>query len=412
MSVLDTEADAETSLFDALRELSLDCDESAPIYVTQSDIHHWTSTRKDLTVSEPKRQTGAFPYHLQLITTPRDAQARVFFEKVADLRARGESTSSLAVPQHNPVRRPPYANAHSASRDVVSLFQLTDDGSLDHVGLYVESLVTIQWIRSGPSAQRSHLSPLTKDKLDSEEARETPDIVDSGYGTKRAEACRLGCDVQDNPTVSTLKPPPGKTALPDKHVGGGRTKESDPDNRKVAKHGIRKAGASGGGCDRQKAPAPPGVNSSPLECLLCPKTWTYRTPMSQHYRRVHKETLSRPFYCPACPEQDYLVDGWNEWVLHIASRHGSHNAPQTRPMTQSRKDLLACLLCHKEFVSLGGLSKHTARYHASHFEEPKLCPACCGSKDEAPVISSLSEWCSHVELSHGGAECAPSVGRH
>lgn len=268
------------------------------------------------------------------------------------MRARGESTSNLAEPQQNPGRQSRYANAYSAAKDIASLFKLTDNVSLDHIGSYIEKLVAIQGIITEPSYKFSKLCPLTEDELGSRETLNPGDNEETGCESKKTEARGVKSNLQENPTA-------------------------------------------------------PAIRTPTPECLLCQKPWTYGTPLSQHYRRVHQKTLSRPFSCPEC--QDHIVNGWNEWISNIASRHGRHNAPRPRSRTQSPQGPLTCLLCGNLFVTLGGLSKHTTKSHGKHFESPRPCPVCFNSEDKAPVVSSLSEWCRHVELSHGGTQCAPKV---
>lgn len=74
---------------------------------------------------------------------------------------------------------------------------------------------------------------------------------------------------------------------------------------------------------------------------------------------------------------------------------------------------LRCLLCdNTRIVSRSGLSLHTASCHSKYFEPPRPCPACplkeSADDEGTPMISSLSEWCSHVALAHGGPQGAPS----
>lgn len=83
MPVLDKDANAEAKLFEALRELCLDCDDRAPIYVTQADIDGWTSTRKDLAECRQRHDRKGHSRIIdslsQLLVTKRRQE---FFEKV------------------------------------------------------------------------------------------------------------------------------------------------------------------------------------------------------------------------------------------------------------------------------------------------------------------------------------------
>lgn len=419
MPILDDNAEAETELFEALRELSLDCDDRAPIYVTQNDINDWASTCQDLAEC---RQGNKGKDHSRIIDRLcqllLDKRRQEFFDKVSDLKARGESTNALAVPQQNPARRSPYANLHSASKDVASLFKLTDDGSMNQ---YIEKLVSVQRIRCGAFPQPWKISLLTGDT-----PKDAPaSVTNECEGTSIKEGIDA-CDVvQGGATIPTTDLPPTKHVRPSQHKqdmnssavsttdlppteyttkNPGKLTASD----RKAQRKTKNIELRGSEANSKESTTPPKVDPAPLECLLCPKLWTFGTPLSQHYRRVHADNFKRPFSCPACSEDGSPINGWNEWALHIASRHGRHNAPRLRAKSSSQ-DLLSCLLCYQEFATLGGLSKHTSKSHGSHFDKEKPSPVCSNTKDEAPTISSLSEWCSHVELSHGGAQCAPRV---
>lgn len=142
-------------------------------------------------------------------------------------------------------------------------------------------------------------------------------------------------------------------------------------------------------------------------CLLCPKAKPSKdlSALREHYDKVHKAMWDEPFSCPRCDEI-CTIDGWNNWVAHIECFHGMENAPKRRPMVA-----IKCLLCPgSTFQSKQGLSIHTSRCHHSDFQTPLPCPECqllC-TGDDVPFIKNLSEWCSHVALSHGGPDQTPT----
>lgn len=182
---------------------------------------------------------------------------------------------------------------------------------------------------------------------------------------------------------------------------------SDGESIELKQPACKKKGFDGSETGTKKSTTPTHLWKA--RCLLCSDAKTSKdlSALREHYDKVHKDMWDKPFSCPRCDETA-AIDGWNNWVTHIESHHGLENAPKRRPIVA-----VTCLLCpESSFQSKQGLSIHTSRCNHSEFHTPSPCPECrrhpMAEGAEAPLISNLSEWCSHVALSHGGPDQAPT----
>ncbi|KAJ0123520.1 Mitosis inhibitor protein kinase mik1 [Diaporthe amygdali] len=328
MPIFDQNAEADTELYNLLRNSSLDRDAQAPIYVTQSDIDEWERTRDDLRICREqgdKVRRGTIIRKLSALLV-EDRRQR-FFEDANELRTSGVSAMDLMKPQENPSRRKAwYGDTTPLANAVASLVVRNEPLSPNDIALYVEKLVAYQAVTITRQA-----SPPRSDSAGTE----------------------FGHPVRKSPEI------------PSAHLGHLWT----------------------------------------ARCLLCQNAKPSKdlSALREHYEKVHREVWDEPFSCPSCDEI-CTIDGWNDWVAHIECYHGLENAPKRRPMVA-----IKCLLCpESSFQSKQGLSIHTSRCHHSDFQTPLLCPECRRQGDEPPAINNLSEWCSHVALSHGGPDHAPT----
>lgn len=336
-----------------------------------SDIDHWERTRKDLRAC---RQAGAVARRNLIIKTLSqllvEERRKEYFEEADKFGSRGASTVTLEE-RYKTVkptqRKTVYTDDARPLAAVAALLDQNETRSLEGFTLYIEKLVSCQssagkWSQDGISFSWPllQLPNTTQPKLESSQRPQYSDI--EGDNNNQSGQTKDGSNEYfGNETAAASKRKPGREY-------------------------------------RYKA-----------SCLLCDGAMPARdlTTLRNHYENAHQEKMRTPCSRSQC-KTSHIITGWNEWVAHIERYHGFHNAPKPRTMVDLR-----CLLCdNTRIVSRSGLSLHTASCHSKYFEPPRPCSACplkeSADDEGTPMISSLSEWCSHVALAHGGPQGAPS----
>lgn len=349
MSVLLPMVGKDEDLFKLLRQSSLQCDDTAPIYVSKQQISRWRKERKDLQQCADSIEEQQILRKLEKRQV--DELRKQHFQEAVARRAAGLSSSATQVAQQHPSRLPKSAKASLADMIATSFMETNDGLGVDAVS-YMESLVAYQAKRHRPAEVPRCL--LCGGQFSSK-----------GSMNRHYQQCHASAFEEEAPCPEC-----------NDIIGSLEDWETHVQMR----HG------------RTHAPTSATIRSGRNhQCLLCRQTFINLSSLSGHTTRKHAADFANPFPCPACCAD---INGQDEWCDHVAASHGIENAPKSPPSTKP-----TCLMCGD---STYNQPRHFLKRHAAAFEVPIPCPECTRQRaDIVPIIAGPDDWQIHCAKVHG-----------